>query len=126
MEIKDKLSSLGKLVLIPILAWTLSCQEDNQFKKYKEKGDYVIIIWNNGNENHFSMKIKDESKSFLHSLDYCVNGKSDGAFDEITLKAVPKENPLREYANLDSINKLYQEVKETGYDFPWGKKSMYE
>lgn len=118
------IKNLVKYVAIPVVALGINggCNNDIEyFSKTKEKDGLVMSAWNNGMGNHFRIDEGDDNTAgpYLHALDrYSLSDKDtlDERFDEISLRNVPKGHSIEKYANLDSINKLYQEVKETGVD----------
>jgi len=121
------MKGLSKLMLIPLFALGLgSCRDFSQdFYKYKEKDNLIMRASMENQGNVLRIKEKDSVKPpygpSITAIDnfpvYKKNILGDGRFDIIKLDHVPIGHPLEKYANLDSITKLYKEVKETGVAF---------
>ena len=56
-------------------------------------------------------EIEGKGTLFLVAYD---RAPEDGRFDKIELIGVPKGHKIEKYANLDSINSVYKELRETG------------
>jgi hypothetical protein len=118
------MKKLITLLSVPLFALTVnSCRDFSQdFCKYKEKGDLVIRALKEPIGNVLRITEKDQLNSPYHrgltAVDnFPVNKNGilgDGRFDEIRLNEIPIGNELEKYARLDSITKIYNEVKETG------------
>lgn len=116
------LKNILKVALVSLPLIFGGCRDvSNDFSKYKEKDGFTMRVWNDGIGNHFRIDYGNEAMvgPYLHALDRvgysdCTCG--DARFDEIHLRGVPIGDKLEKYAYLDSINKLYKEVKETGID----------
>lgn len=121
---ETKMKKLVALLSIPLIALTFnSCRDTNKdFCKYLDKDNFSIQSSKARGGN--SLKITEKgAMNFIYgpsitALDnfpaYKNGNAGDGRFDVITLNLVPKGHELEKYANLDSINKLYDEVKESG------------
>jgi len=114
------LKNLIKTGLISLPLILGGCRDfSNDFAKYKEKDGLVMKAWVDGMGRHFRIDYGTNELygSYIYALDRIDSPDStDGRFDEIKLYGVPKGDKLEKYANLDSITKLYNEVKETGRD----------
>ena len=119
------MKKLITLLSIPLIAGTLnSCRDaSNDFAKVKEKDGLVIRASTNGMGNTIRIEGKDSlnilDAPHIFAMDYypsSKDGMGDRRFDEINLEYVPKGHFLEKYANLDSLTKLYNEVKQTGED----------
>ncbi len=93
------------------------------FYKFKVKENLVIRATRDNQGNNVKIyELKDaDSSLFLQPTLFAVDNKpyfedsiGDGRFDEIELRNVPKGHLLEKYVPLDSLDKLYKEVKETG------------
>lgn len=125
------MKKLITLLSIPLIALTLnSCRDSSHnFSKYKVKGDLFVRVW----KDEMGNTIKIERKDLLNILDaphilardnypFLKDSVGDDRIDKIDLEYTPRGHPLEKYANLDSLAKLYNEVKETGSDFNDYKK----
>jgi hypothetical protein len=119
------MKKLITLLSIPLLALTLNGCRDltNDFSKHKEKDGLMLKAWADGMGN--SVRIEENGslenlyKPHILARDIYPCSKDsigDGRIDEINLYNIPKGHKLEKYVNLDSLNKLYNEVKETGED----------
>lgn len=119
------MKKLITLLSIPLIAGTLnSCRDSsNDFAKVKEKDGLVMKAWVNGMGNSIRIEENDLSENIdkphilaTDNFPFSKDSVGDGRIDEINLYFIPKGHRLEEYANLDSLNKLYNEVKQTGED----------
>ncbi len=120
-----KTKGLVKLTLIPLFALGLgSCRDTSQdFYKYKPREKENLVMKATSDHMGNILRIEEIGNNFIAIIavdDRPSNKKKigDGRFDVIKLRDVPEGHLLEKYVNLDSLNKLYQEVKETGNDFP--------
>jgi hypothetical protein len=121
-----KMKKLLALLAIPLIAATTtnSCNRDasHDFCKYSDRNNISIEASKTASGN--SLKITERgAMNFQYgpsitALDnfpvYPDGNYGDGRFDEMKLNFVPKGHELEKYANLDSINELYSDVKESG------------
>lgn len=119
------MKKLITLLSIPLLALTQnSCRNsNNDFSKVKEKDGLVLKAWVDGMGNSIRIEENDSSENIdkphilaRDDFPFTKDSVGDGRIDDIRLYYIPKGHRLEEYANLDSLNKLYNEVKETGKD----------
>jgi hypothetical protein len=117
------MKKLITLLSIPLIAGLSACRDySHDFCKYIERDDLIIQSERGiaGNILRIMEKehINDFHPRYLTAKDNepITDGEpiGDGRFDEIKLWGIPKGNELEKYANLDSVTKLYNEVKETG------------
>ena len=118
------MKKLITLVSIPLIAATVnSCRDfSSDFCKYKERDNLIIQAEKGTSGNVLRIMEKEHTNDFhpryLTAKDNepIIEGEpiGDGRFDEIKLWGIPKGNELEKYANLDSVTKLYNEVKEIG------------
>jgi hypothetical protein len=124
MEERDKMknNNLIKYLAIPLVALGIGgCKlsEYEKSNKCKDKNNLSMEVWENGMGKYFRIDEKDsigEGTSYIVGLDnfsYSEDGILDGKIDELKLRGVLSGNSL-EKLSLDSINKLFKEVKETG------------
>jgi len=75
-------------------------------------GNYKILFSIDGLGRHLVIKEGSDSTNtpFLFAKDH---GK-DGRFDEINLHYVPRGNPLEAYANIDSLETIWNRVIKEG------------
>jgi len=112
--------TLITLLAIPFFALS-GCKDDvPDFYKCKSEGKYIISAFHNGTGNNVTIKpyTSDRSRPYsLHASDNVLReNKQDGRFDMIELFNVPAGDSIEKYMNLGTINKLFQEVKDTGCD----------
>ncbi len=88
------------------------------FSKTLKKEGFEMHAWSNGMGVNFRIDYGKENidEPHLYALDKWIDSIPDGRFDEIYLRNVPKGDKLEKYANLDSLNVLYNEVLENGFD----------
>lgn len=125
------MKKLITLLSIPLIAGALnSCNVPNGFYNCKEKDNLYLKAWRNGAGSDLRVEYRSNSDRLNDSTAYIFATDNepfrgygskemvlgDGRFDIIELNNVPKGHPLEKYANLDSINKLFKEVEETGCD----------
>ena len=114
-------SKLIKFLAIPILA-LLSCSTNNHFCKIGKYNDYTAKIETNSSGRHMIIKEPNNAKNnfvYLYARDGIGRNKKnkfDGRFDEINFWSLPKGHALEKYANLDSIEYIYNHIKENGCD----------
>ena len=115
------LKALG-IVALPLIFW--GCRDtSNDFYKYKPREKENLVMKATSDNMGNILNIEEIGTNFTRIIAVDDHPRSkkkigDGRFDEIKLRDVPKGHLLEKYVNLDSLNKLYQEVKETGDDFP--------
>ncbi len=111
-------------ILIPAVALGLgSCVDNFSNHKVAEYDDHKAIVWNFGKNTYLT--ILGETPHHPSSLNGLKNPylralndlKTNRGFDKIFLNNLSEDDPLREYIPLDSLDKIYNHVLETGEDF---------
>jgi hypothetical protein len=80
--------------------------EEHHVKTWAENGRRMINI------SYSNKTDRPRSKVYLFAEDWPVDGRR--GFAHISLGKVPNGDNLEKYANLETLERLYQEVRETG------------
>lgn len=108
-------NKLINYLAIPLVAFGIvGCEHNSHnYTKCKKHKGYIITAWRN--ECGSNLRIENKNHAYVYALDRSYEGMPGyEKFNEIRLKDIPKGDSLEKFANLDTINKLFKEVRETG------------
>ena len=117
------LKNLVKLALIPIIAGSLNgCRDTSNYLCKKGKyNEYESTISFGGMERKISIYSdidnKFGGKAGISARESIYDLKDKKRFLEIYINPeIPLENPIIKYANLDSLEKIYNYIDKNGVD----------